>query len=189
VEAVSAVIDTGELSGGRHMLFVQGTDAAGNTGAVSAVFFDVESEWAFEKSVRENIVAPGGQLHYELSLSLEGTDAEDAYTVTLTDTLPAGVSVDASTILVNGDPRPDLYNPTTRTIRYEDAGTFDDTLDLRIQFTAVVNESAASGQWITNQASAEVTLNGEPLLLPVRTADALVLRNAVQFYLPLVLSP
>lgn len=189
MEAVSAVIDTDTLSAGRHMLFVQGADAAKNVGAVSAVFFDVESEWTFEKEVRENIVAPGAQLHYEIAMSLEGTDADDAYTVAVTDTLPADVSVEAQTILVNGNPRPDLYDPTTRTIRYDDAGTFDDTFDLWIQFTAVVSESAASGQWITNQVMAEATLNGAPLPLPTRTAAALVLRDAVQFFMPFVLSP
>ncbi|HSM50040.1 MAG TPA: M14 family zinc carboxypeptidase, partial [Thermoanaerobaculia bacterium] len=38
VEAVTGSVDTTGLSSGRHLLFVRGTDAAGNAGAVSAAF-------------------------------------------------------------------------------------------------------------------------------------------------------
>ncbi len=188
-EAVTAVIDTEELSPGRHILFAQGRDAAGNTGPVSAVFFDVESGWTFEKDVGEDVVTPSGWLHYEISITVDGTEGEDAYTVALTDTLPADVSVDVSSILVNGDPRPDLYHPTAHEIRYTDKGTLNEPLALWVQFSAVVNVSAASGQLITNRATARLTLNGSPLPTPTRTAAALVLSDINQFHLPFVLSP
>lgn len=42
IEEVTAVIDTGSLSVGRHMLFIRGQDAEGNWGAPSAHFFVVE---------------------------------------------------------------------------------------------------------------------------------------------------
>lgn len=43
VEGVVATIDTSSLSLGRHLVFVQGQDANGNWGVVSAVFLDVTS--------------------------------------------------------------------------------------------------------------------------------------------------
>lgn len=46
IEAVETTIDTSGLSPGRHMLFVQGTDSAGNTGIVAAAFLDVIGEAA-----------------------------------------------------------------------------------------------------------------------------------------------
>ncbi len=44
VEAVEVTIDTAGLASGRHILFVQGTDSAGNTGVVGAVFLDLGLE-------------------------------------------------------------------------------------------------------------------------------------------------
>jgi hypothetical protein len=41
-EAVTATLDTSGLSGGRHILFVRGRDAAGNWGAFSAIFLTAE---------------------------------------------------------------------------------------------------------------------------------------------------
>ncbi len=41
VENVEAVVDTSDLTPGRHILFLQGQDNLGNWGAVSAVFLDV----------------------------------------------------------------------------------------------------------------------------------------------------
>jgi carboxypeptidase T len=41
VESVTATLDTGELSDGRHTLFVRGQDAGGNWGAFSAIFLTV----------------------------------------------------------------------------------------------------------------------------------------------------
>jgi PKD repeat protein len=40
-EAVEAAVDTSGLTGGQHILFVRGRDAAGNWGPVSAVFVEV----------------------------------------------------------------------------------------------------------------------------------------------------
>ncbi|MFZ2488838.1 MAG: M14 family zinc carboxypeptidase, partial [Anaerolineae bacterium] len=42
VEAVTASINTSSLSTGRHLIFVRGRDAAGNWGAFSAAFLNVE---------------------------------------------------------------------------------------------------------------------------------------------------
>lgn len=42
VEVVSATVDVGSLAPGRHTLFLQGQDADGNWGAVSALFLEVE---------------------------------------------------------------------------------------------------------------------------------------------------
>lgn len=42
VEAVTAPVNTGSLTTGRHLLFVRGKDAANNWGAFSAAFLDVE---------------------------------------------------------------------------------------------------------------------------------------------------
>ena len=52
IEEVSATFNPNGLSGGRHTLFVQGQDAAGNWGAVSAVFFELEYGYFFPLSYR-----------------------------------------------------------------------------------------------------------------------------------------
>lgn len=49
-EAVTAVVNTYNLTSDRHMLFVQGQDTNGNWGAVSSVFLEVE-ESAFEPRI------------------------------------------------------------------------------------------------------------------------------------------
>jgi hypothetical protein len=46
-EAVEAHIDTTGLSGGRHIVYVQGCDALGNWGALSAVFFHIAESKAY----------------------------------------------------------------------------------------------------------------------------------------------
>lgn len=52
IEEVSATVNPNGLSGGRHTLFIQGQDAAGNWGAVSAVFFETEYGYFFPLSFR-----------------------------------------------------------------------------------------------------------------------------------------
>jgi len=52
IEEVSATVNPTGLSGGRHTLFVQGQDTAGNWGAVSAVFFELEYGYFFPLSYR-----------------------------------------------------------------------------------------------------------------------------------------
>lgn len=51
-EEVSGTISTIGLVGGRHILFMQGQDADGNWGAVSAVFFETEYGYYFPLSYR-----------------------------------------------------------------------------------------------------------------------------------------
>ena len=51
-EQVTATVNPNGLSGGRHTLFMQGQDAAGNWGAVSAVFFESEYGYYFPLSYR-----------------------------------------------------------------------------------------------------------------------------------------
>ena len=42
-EAIEAIIDTTGFTEGRHTVYIRSTDAAGNTGAVSAVFLDIDN--------------------------------------------------------------------------------------------------------------------------------------------------
>ena len=42
IEGIEAIIDTAGLTQGRHMVYMQATDSAGNTGVVSAVFLDID---------------------------------------------------------------------------------------------------------------------------------------------------
>ena len=51
-EQVTATVNPIGLTGGRHTLFVQGQDADGNWGAVSAVFFETEYGYYFPLSYR-----------------------------------------------------------------------------------------------------------------------------------------
>ena len=120
VEGVLATIDTSSLSLGRHLVFVQGQDANGNWGVVSAVFLDVTSMAAptanFTSSSPDYLGqttmftnnSSGASLTYDWDFG-DGSSSTDenpthqyaaagTYTVTLTVTNPAGNDSFADTV-------------------------------------------------------------------------------------------
>ncbi len=70
MEAVTATINTAGLSGGRHIVFVRGKDAANNWGAFSAVFLDVTAFSVNPTSVA--VCAPASAI-YPISVGYAGS--------------------------------------------------------------------------------------------------------------------
>jgi uncharacterized repeat protein (TIGR01451 family) len=189
VEAVNGAANLSGLMPGRHILFVQGQDSLGNRGAVSAAFFNIETPWSFEKVASDSFVTPGGMISYVLSLHLERAGGEHAYTISVTDALPAGIAAIPDTIKVNGYARLDIYDPATGTIVYEDQGSFGDTLNLSITFVARVSDTVSPGTLIINEASAEATVDDEVLPIMLSTSAVPVIESAAYYFLPFAVSP
>jgi carboxypeptidase T len=79
-EIVDATIDTGLLAPGRHLIYVEGRDALGNRGPVSAKFLDVlPSSGNQPPSATITEPADGTSVHMGTALTLSGTasDLED----------------------------------------------------------------------------------------------------------------
>ena len=188
-ESVSTVINKSSLSPGRHILFAQGQDIEGNWGPVSAAFFDINTEWRFEKSSHSDFVAPGGVLHYEISVAPETAAGNHQYSFVVTDPLSEMVMVIPESIRVNGLAHPEIYDPATHEIRYESQGNLTGTFALQIDFTARVNESSTTGELITNQAILVGTIDGLPISVPPATNHTMVLATVDQLLLPLILRP
>lgn len=188
VETVTGLVDLSELKPGRHTVFIQGQDSLGNWGAVSAAFFNFENPWSFEKVAAASFVTPGGLISYLISLNLSHA-GENAYTISITDVLPAGMEAIPETIKVNGNTRPEIYDPASKTIVYEDQGSFADTLNLSITFVAGVGDTVSPGTLIINEASAEATVDDKVLSIKTTTSAVPVIESAAFYYLPFAVSP
>jgi len=91
IEPVEATLDTASIGGGRHIVFVRGRDAAGNWGAVSAVFFDVVPAAGGTVAGRVTDAETGDPLAATLSADVLGlTAVTDPGTGDYTLALPAG---------------------------------------------------------------------------------------------------
>ncbi|MEZ4635989.1 MAG: M14 family zinc carboxypeptidase [Caldilineaceae bacterium] len=84
VENASAVIDTNGWPSGRHTIFVESQDAAGNWGALSAIFLDVTTTRSLEMTQHpstEGIMA-GRAVTHTLQITNTG-NAADAFVLTV----------------------------------------------------------------------------------------------------------
>lgn len=164
IETVTGTIDTSGLTTARHTLFVRGRDRAGNWGPVTAVFFEVRdsgvSALSLNKSAATVLVSPGGSVSYRIDNVLKMTPANHTYTLVLTDTVPADVNVLPGTIQVNGTSRPDIYDPTTRTLMYQQQGLFANELVVTIAYSAQITASAVTDSTIVNEAELAIAIDG-----------------------------
>lgn len=120
-EAVTATIDTTGLTAGRHIVFVRGQDAAGNWGAFSALFLNVEAPTAVDL----------------LSFTARGLDNAVALRwVTANELDVAGFNLyrarwpKGPQTALNAEPIASLVAPGSQEgalYRYRDAGLRDDT--------------------------------------------------------------
>lgn len=189
VETVTGTIDRSNLAFGKHTLFLHGQDALDNWGPMSATFFNVDGTWSFEKVALKSYASPGDMIPYTINLKTVHPGNKDDYAIIVTDTLPPELAAVPESIMVNGIVRPELYDPANQTITVEATGTFDDDWGLSITYLGQVNQSAPSGSFILNEASAEGTINGDPVTVTSATAAVPIIRLIATQYLPVALTP
>ncbi|HOV30168.1 MAG TPA: M14 family zinc carboxypeptidase [Anaerolineaceae bacterium] len=104
VENVTGTIDTSSLSEGQHILYVRGKDAAGNWGAVSALFLTLT------KPVNNPPVAEGQELNTwmdePIAITISGSDADG-------DSLTFSITVDPQHGSLSGTAPNVIYTPQT----------------------------------------------------------------------------
>ena len=84
VENITGTIDTSSLSEGRHILYVRGKDAAGNWGAVSALFLTLTTPINNPPVANDQEVATW--VNEPIAITLSGSDADgDSLTFSITD--------------------------------------------------------------------------------------------------------
>jgi len=86
IEAIQATVDTTGWSLGRHMIFVESQDAAGNWGPPSAAFVNVAEKAAgvaLSNGEQPSAVGAGSRLDYRLTVTNTGLVA-DSFAVTVT---------------------------------------------------------------------------------------------------------
>ena len=90
------------------------------------------------------------------------------------------------TIQVNGAPRPDVYDPTTHTLVYQQQGLFADELAVSITYTALVAETSPIGSTILNEAELDIAIDGAHFPITLNDSAAVLVAAAVdEVYLPL----
>jgi hypothetical protein len=166
-EDVLASVETSGLSDSRHIVFLRGQDTDGNWGAVSAIFIEIEPPFSIEKSTSASEVSPNEIFSYTIKANLTLTDT-NAYTLSLTDTLPTEVNVLTDSIQVNGIPAPEIYLTDIDTLQYASSGIFTDTYMVEIKFQVQANSDVISGTLITNQLNGQASIDGLPLDSPIQ---------------------
>lgn len=189
LEVVSGTVNLSGLNPGRHILFVRGQDSAQNWGAISAVFFDVSTTWMFEKDSLTGFATPGDIIPYQINLEIGRGGGEHTYELAIVDQLPVNLTLLADTVTVNGMVRADLYDESTRTLRYEAAGSFDQQLYVTIEFSAEVSEDVPVGWQITNTAIVEASINSEAVTIPPAVDTVSVISSTGISFVPVVVSP
>jgi hypothetical protein len=99
VENITGTIDTSSLSEGRHILYVRGKDAAGNWGAVSALFLTLTTPINNPPVANDQEVATW--VNEPIAITLSGSDADgDSLTFSITsDPLHGSLSGTAPELL------------------------------------------------------------------------------------------
>ena len=101
-EAVNALIDTSQLSIGKHIVYVRGQDAFGKWGAASAVFLQVNQPAymvTLDPASSLQYGEPGETITHTLHITNTGSQV-DTYTVTLASDWTGTI------LLLNGDELP-----------------------------------------------------------------------------------
>ena len=111
VESIQATLDTSALSLGRHLIYIQATDASGATGVVSGLFVDIEAP----VNLPPQVVNPGTQSNEQnstVSLQIVASDPESQTITYNASGLPGDLSINASTGLISGtvSDTPQNYN-------------------------------------------------------------------------------
>jgi carboxypeptidase T len=163
VEQARAILDISDLSGGQHILYVRGQDAAGNWGAFSAIFLEViPHTLTHNKQASQAEAAPGDIVSYILDQQVSA-EGEFTATHTLTDTLPVGLVVLTETLMLNGAPAPELYDAGAHTIAYADGGVYTDLHTVNITYDAQVDPFISPSITLVNTLTSTAVVDGEPV--------------------------
>ena len=169
IEDVRATVDTGNLTPGQHTLFISGQDAAGNWGALSAIFLDISPAppglvtmtVQLDKLASHSEVWTGQALSYTLSHRVTispGLTATVPVTTTLYDAIPAEFEVITESIqLSNGGSNPQLYDETTHSIQLTTTNAVSDSFAITLTYQVTVGTSILSGTQVTNSATSTST--------------------------------
>ncbi|NUM44309.1 MAG: isopeptide-forming domain-containing fimbrial protein [Anaerolineales bacterium] len=188
IENATAVIDTSTLAPGQHLIYVRGQDNDANAywGPPTAIFLTIEAPLAEEtltKTVSVPTVQPGEIFTYTLSYQMEVAGA-NTYTLTLRDELPDGLTILTDTILLNGLPAPELYNPATDVLEVTQTGAVTGAyaLNLTLQATA---DPALPGTEIANHFTTTLTLDANPATQQTSNVATITLLPATDPWLAL----
>lgn len=173
IEQARATLDTSGLSGGQHILYVRGQDAAGNWGAFSAIFLEViPHTLVHSKQSSHAEAAPGDIVSYTLDQQVS-KEGEFTASHTLTDTLPTGLIVLTETLMLNGAPAPELYDAVAHTIAYADSGVYTDLHTVNLTYDAQVDPDLTQPVTLTNTLASTAVVDGEPVDPPEPVSVAL----------------
>jgi carboxypeptidase T len=142
------------------------------------------------KQASQPEAAPGAVIAYTLHQQLSMPGLFSA-TQTLTDTLPAGLTVLTEMLTLNGAPAPELYDADTHTIVYHLAGDHNDLSEFTIAYRAQIDPDLPDGTLLENSLTSTASISGEPVPAPdAVTVSVLVTIPQVTWqatYLPAVL--
>lgn len=130
------------------------------------------AELTVSKGVSTAEIVAGETLSYTLgyTLTLSGSHS---YTLTLQDAIPAGLTLLTTTLRLDGQPAPGLYDPQIGAIDATLSSGFTDQLAVEITFQAQVGASVPGGSQINNQTTAQAWVD-DLRLLPAGEASASV---------------
>ncbi|MBN1666546.1 MAG: hypothetical protein JW862_05640 [Anaerolineales bacterium] len=123
------------------------------------------AELSSEKLVSTSIAHPGETVTYTLSHQLVLSQTH-SYTQTVFDALPDEVSVVTSSLTLDGQPAPHIYDPQQHIISYTLSGDFNDSLATEVVFQAVVGSQVLSGTLVSNSFNVSAEVDGEMVAPP-----------------------
>lgn len=116
-------------------------------------------ELAVEKTLSTSIALQGEVFTYTLQANL-ALPGERAYTLVLSDILPAEISVMTESLRLNGSPAPEIYDAQTHTLFYTDSGSAQNAHEVTITFQAQTGEQIVPETWIANRLEAQAMVEG-----------------------------
>ena len=137
----------------------------GNNGVLSVPYMSKDVQDGSGNSIDGNYVSVGDTLHYVINWT--NTTGQDNATITIVDTLPAGVSCEDNDNDPNNDP---VYNAENRTLTWTLTGQAADASG-SVSFDATVT-GAGEGGALENTASVnDVTTNTTVNYVPTKDVD------------------
>lgn len=158
-EEVIGVIDTWGMQAGRHLVYLEGQDADGNWGVVSAAFLDLEPPHLnlFQTSSTAGLI-PGETARFTVTSRLAFSSTH-TYTQTVFVQPPALLQVLSATITLDGSPAPGVYDPLAGTLSFTQSGGFNHLRRHTLVYSATLPLTAPVGVTLTQVVSAAASLD------------------------------
>jgi PKD repeat protein len=141
----------------------------------------------FAKQASAAIVAPEDVFSYTLTANLV-VSGTVSYTLTLRDPITPGLVVLPDSILLNGVPAPDLYDPAQDLLFYQASGVISASLEVTITFEVQVEAGTPPG-FLFNALKGQALVNGVrvPPLAEAVAITELRAYTGARIYLPVLL--